>query len=173
MTKGVRRTGKTRTDAERRRLSRASRDARSSPPPGPPAGWAVAWCDGGSRGNPGPAAYAYLIDTAEGVELARAAVAIGVAGAAAAEHRGVLAALERALELGVGRLEVRSDSRLVIERMRGESAPAGVGLGELVRRSRDAAERIGTVRFRWVPRDHNRAADALVDERLHEPAAQG
>jgi ribonuclease H / adenosylcobalamin/alpha-ribazole phosphatase len=176
VTRAARKPGKTRTDAERRRLARAHSRAGAGPEPqAPPPGWAVAWCDGGSRGNPGPAAFAYLIDQAGAGELARAVVGIGVATAATAEHRGVQAALERALSLGLTRVEVRSDSRLVIDRLRGESQPSNPTLKGLVGRSLDAAQRIGAVRFRWVPREHNRAADSLVDASLHDwarPPAQ-
>ena len=148
-------------DAERRRLAKASRAARSAPPT-PRAGFAVLWCDGGSRGNPGPAAIGYLIHSAEGTELARAAEPIGIATAGTAEHRALCAGLGAALTLGLGRLEVRSDSRLLIERMRGEAPVRNPSLLAHQLEATELAARIGSVSYRWVPREHNRAADDLV-----------
>ena len=80
----------------------------------------VLWCDGGSRGNPGPSAIGFvLID--EGVVLAEGAHPIGVATAALAEYRAVLAGLTAALDARVDSLEVRTDSRLLVAHMRGEA----------------------------------------------------
>lgn len=83
-------------------------------------GLPVLWCDGGSRGNPGPAAIGFvLID--DGVVLAEGAHPIGVATAALAEYRAVLAGLTAALDARVDSLEVRTDSRLLVAHMRGEA----------------------------------------------------
>lgn len=164
MTKGVRKAGKTTKDAERRRLakrSRAAAEASRAERPLPP-GWSVLWCDGGSRGNPGPAAYAFVIEAA-GEELASTAVSIGVAMAATAEYRALVAGLEAAAELGLKRVEVRTDSRLVSEHLDGtRQPPRNPALRGLCDRAGELAREIGTVRYRWVPSERNGRADALV-----------
>jgi ribonuclease HI len=165
VTKGVRKAGKTLKDAERRRLARRSRQAESAAaePPAPPPGWAVAWCDGGSRGNPGQAAYAYVIEDADGTVLASAAEKLGIATAATAEYRAVAAALEAAVQLGLDRVEVRTDSRLVAEQLGAtRGAVRNPALARLRDRALEAGARIGSVRYRWVPADANGRAHAMV-----------
>jgi probable phosphoglycerate mutase len=169
MTKGVRRAGKTLKDAERRRLAKRSRG--EYPVPGTayslPPGWAVAWCDGGSRGNPGPAAWAYLIEDGNANVLAAAAESIGVAGAGTAEYRALVAVLEAALGLGLDRVDVRTDSRLVAAQM-GPSPPPlrNPRLAELRERATDLCERIGSVTVRWVPGERNARTDGMVADLL-------
>ena len=169
MTKGVRRAGKTLKDAERRRLARRSRAeyAASGTDHSAPPGWAVAWCDGGSRGNPGPAGAAYLIEGADGAPVASAAEPIGVATVAVAGYRAVVAALEAAVALGIDRLEVRTDSRLVARQLGPAGAPVrSPALRTLVERAVDLGRRVGTVAYRWVPADQNGRADRMVQDML-------
>jgi hypothetical protein len=118
VTKGVRKAGKTLKDAERRRLARRARSGGGAEPAASaPPGFAVVWCDGGSRGNPGPAAYACVIDAADGREVASEAAAIGVATVGTAEYRAVAEGLAAVARLGVDRVEVRTDSRLVVRHL--------------------------------------------------------
>jgi len=168
VTKGVRKPGKTLKDSERRRLARRSRtDAAANAERPPPPGWAVLWCDGGSRGNPGPAAYAFVIESGEGAELATASEPIGVATAGTAEYRAVVAGLEAAAALGLDRVEVRTDSRLVTDGLgSGRGSVRNPALRRLRDRAVEASERIGTVTYRWVPADHNGRADVMVAELL-------
>ena len=154
-------------DGERRRLGKRMRAQRAAAPaPARPDGMAVAWCDGGSRGNPGPAAYGYVIEDAGGAELAREAAALGVATAATAEYRAVHAALERALALGLAALEVRSDSRLLIGHLAGTVRPRNPALAEHGDAIRELAGRVGAVRYSWVPRTGNALADELLADHL-------
>jgi ribonuclease HI len=118
--------------------------------------------DGGSRGNPGPAAIGYVLADAGGAVLAAHGEAIGIAGANVAEYRALLAGLERALAHGLDRVEARCDARLVIEQVTGARDPANPRLRELCAAVRATAERIGTVAFIWVPAEANGAAHALV-----------
>ncbi len=89
--------------------------------------------DGGARGNPGPAAYAYVLEAEDGTVLDARGEAIGVATNNVAEYRALVAGLRRAAEAGVDELEVVSDSELLVKQMRGEyrvkkrSAPGAVG----------------------------------------------
>ena len=149
-------------DSERRRLGKLKRAERAAAAASGSADSAVAWCDGGSRGNPGPAACAYVIEDAAGAELARGVHALGVATAAAAEYRAVEAALERAIELRLEVLEIRSDSRLLIAHLTGETVPRNGALAELGATTRELAGRVGRVRYTWVPRDRNVVADSLL-----------
>lgn len=122
--------------------------------------------DGGSRGNPGPAAIGYVLCAADGTLLASHGEAIGVAGANVAEYRALLAGLERACELGLDRVEARCDARLVVDHVTGGREPANPRLRGLCDAVRDAAERIGSVVVTWVPADANGRAHALVAEAL-------
>ena len=154
-------------DGERRRLGklkRAERARQGSSEQG--AATAVAWCDGGSRGNPGPAAYGYVIADAGGAELARDAGLIGVATAASAEYQGVRAALERSLSLGLKELEVRSDSRLLVAHLNGDTRPRNPALVEHGEAIQELAGRLRTIRYAWVPREGNQLADGLLAARL-------
>ena len=163
MTKGVRKAGKTMKDAERRQLGRRSRGAaatRGSAAAAP--GWAVVWCDGGSRGNPGPAAYAYVIDDGDGREVAAVAAEIGVATVGTAEYRAVAEGLAAAVRLGLERVEVRTDSRLVVRHLAAERPLRNPALAALRERARAAAADLAGVTYRWVPAAENARADALV-----------
>ena len=103
---------------------------------------------------------------ADGTVVAAHGEAIGVAGANVAEYRALLAGLEHAVGLGLERIDARCDSRLVVEHVTGGRDPANPRLRELCRAVRDAAERIGTVVFTWVPAEANGRAHALVAEAL-------
>ena len=163
MTKGVRKAGKTMKDSERRRLARRSRGAAATEGSGAaPPGWAVVWCDGGSRGNPGPAAYAYVIDDADGREVAYDAAAIGVATVGTAEYRAVAEGLAAAARLGLDRVEVRTDSRLVVRHLMAERPLRNPALAALRDRARATADGLAGVTYRWVRADENARADALV-----------
>ncbi len=162
MTKGVRRAGKTTKDAERRRLAKARRAERAPEPPRAPAGTATLWCDGGSRGNPGPAACGFVLEDADGRQLASVATPIGQATVAVAEYRALVAGLHAVADRGLKAVEVRTDSRLVVAQMTGEAPVRSRAVKPLHAEARDLGMRIGTVAYRWVPADQNGAADALV-----------
>jgi ribonuclease H / adenosylcobalamin/alpha-ribazole phosphatase len=164
-----RRRGRAASDAERRALAKAN-GRRKGPPPRPPrAGFALLATDGGSRGNPGPAAIGYVLTGADGRKLAARGEAIGIAGANVAEYRALLAGLEHAARLGLRQVEARCDARLVVDHVTGTREPANPRLQELCASVRDAAERIGTVVFTWVPAEANGRAHALVAEALDPP----
>jgi len=162
----ARRHGQANSDAERRALAKASGRRTGPPPRAPRSGYAVLSTDGGSRGNPGPAAIGYVLAAADGSTLAAYGEAIGVAGANVAEYRALLAGLEHANGLGLDRVEARCDAKLVVEHVTGSREPANPRLRELCGAVRDVAERIGTVVFTWVPAEANGRAHALVAEVL-------
>lgn len=132
----------------------------------PTASRVVVEADGGSRGNPGPAAYGALVRDAESGELiAEAAVAIGRATNNVAEYAGLVAGLRLATEHAPGaRVEVRMDSQLVVEQMKGTWRVKHAGLQPLHAEAREIAP-AGTT-YTWVPRAQNAAADALANRAL-------
>jgi ribonuclease HI len=132
----------------------------------PRPGYAVLATDGGSRGNPGPAAIGYVLTAADGTLLASHSQAIGVAGANVAEYRALLAGLEHARDLGLDKVEARCDARLIVDHVTSTRDPANPRLRALCAAVRDAAQRIGTVVFTWVPAEANGRAHALVAEAL-------
>ena len=122
--------------------------------------------DGGARGNPGPAAYGFVLEGEDGAVLASEGVAIGVATNNVAEYRALLAGLQRALELGVPEVEVVSDSELLVKQMRGEYRVKNEALRELSLEAARLARAIGAVSYTAVRREHNELADRLVNEAL-------
>jgi ribonuclease HI len=122
--------------------------------------------DGGSRGNPGPAAYGYVLETDDGTVLDARGEAIGVATNNVAEYRGLLAGLASALERGIEELEVVSDSELLVKQMRGEYKVKSPSLRELVDEAEFLARKLRRVRYTAVRREHNELADRLVNEAL-------
>jgi len=122
--------------------------------------------DGGARGNPGPAAYGYVLEDDDGEVLDARGEAIGVATNNVAEYSALLAGLRRAAELGVGELEVVSDSELMVKQMRGEYRVKHAGLRVLWEEAQQLARAFATVRYTAVRREHNELADRLVNEAL-------
>ena len=122
--------------------------------------------DGGSRGNPGPAAYGYVLESEDGHVLDARGEAIGTATNNVAEYRGLLAGLESALERGIGELEVVSDSELLVKQMRGEYKVKNEALRALQREAAELAARLDRVTYTAVRRAHNELADRLVNEAL-------
>jgi probable phosphoglycerate mutase len=124
------------------------------------------YTDGGARGNPGPAAAAYVIEADDGAVLAAHGEAIGVATNNVAEYRALVAGLERAATLDVSELDVRSDSELMVKQMRGEYRVKNPALQELQQAAARAARSLGRVTYTHVPREHNELADSLVNQAL-------
>ena len=130
--------------------------------------WLVVACDGGARGNPGPAAIgAVVFDPSDPAPpLAAVSERIGVTTNNVAEYRALIAGLEKALELGVDELEVVSDSELVVKQMRGEYKVKNEALRGLSTQAAGLAARLSKVRYTAVRREHNELADRLVNEAL-------
>ena len=122
--------------------------------------------DGGARGNPGPAAYGYVLETEDGTILDARGAKIGHATNNVAEYRALIAGLEAALSHGVTDLDVVSDSELLVKQMRGEYKVKNAALRELVDEASRVARRIGAVRYTAVRREQNEEADRLVNEAL-------
>jgi ribonuclease HI len=122
--------------------------------------------DGGSRGNPGPAAYGFVLEAEDGTVLDARGEAIGVATNNVAEYSALIAGLERARLLGVTEVEVVSDSELLVKQMRGEYKVKNEALRQLSLEAARLGREIGKVTYTAVRREHNELADRLVNEAL-------
>ncbi|WP_055481304.1 bifunctional RNase H/acid phosphatase [Sphaerimonospora mesophila] len=133
----------------------------------------VVEADGGSRGNPGPAGFGAVVKDAAGRVLAEVAESIGTATNNVAEYRGLIAGLRALLALGAegASVEVRMDSKLVIEQMAGRWKVKHEGLRPLALEAADLARRF-RVTWRWIPREQNGHADRLANEAM-DAAARG
>ncbi|MFI6781976.1 bifunctional RNase H/acid phosphatase [Micromonospora sp. NPDC050276] len=120
--------------------------------------------DGGSRGNPGPAGYGAVVrDPETGEVLAERSESLGTATNNVAEYQGLIAGLTAAAELGAAEVDVRMDSKLVVEQMCGRWQIKHPGLRPLAAQAAALVGRFAAVRFSWIPREQNRHADALAN----------
>jgi ribonuclease H / adenosylcobalamin/alpha-ribazole phosphatase len=133
----------------------------------------VVEADGGSRGNPGPAGYGAVVrDATTGQPLVERAAAMGTATNNVAEYGGLIAGLRAALELGAADVEVRMDSKLVVEQMSGRWQVKHPAMKPLAREAAELVRRLPAVRFTWIPRAQNAHADRLANEAM-DAAAKG
>ncbi len=122
--------------------------------------------DGGARGNPGPAAYGFVLETEDGTVLAAEGEAIGTATNNVAEYTGLIAGLRKTIELQVPDVEVVSDSELMVKQMRGEYRVKNEALRDLYEQAIRLADKLANVEYRHVKRAHNELADRLVNQAL-------
>jgi ribonuclease HI len=122
--------------------------------------------DGGSRGNPGPAAAGAVVATPDGDVVAEASRKIGRASNNVAEYHGLLLGLERALELGATEVEVINDSELIAKQVNGVYKVKHVDMKPLHAAARAALRGFEKWSIRSVPRAQNADADALVNAAL-------
>jgi len=122
-----------------------------------------AWVDGGARGNPGPAGFGARIEDLAGNLVREESGFLGVATNNVAEYRGLIAALQAAVELGASSLEVLADSELMVRQMNGQYRVKNAGLKPLHGEAQKLAARIRRFTIRHVPREENREADRLVN----------
>lgn len=122
--------------------------------------------DGGARGNPGPAGWGVVVQTAEGEPVTELSGGINHATNNVAEYSGLLAALDWCASQGAANVHVRSDSLLLVQQMRGVYKVKHDGLKPLYARARLLADRIGRVTYEHVRREQNRDADRLANEAM-------
>jgi ribonuclease HI len=122
--------------------------------------------DGGSRGNPGPAAIAAVLTTPDGELVEERAERIGRATNNVAEYRALLLGLERARELGATEVEVIGDSQLIVRQVNGQYKVKDAGLKPLHQQAQQALRAFDSWTVRDVRREQNDAADALLNEAL-------
>ncbi|MFC7273472.1 bifunctional RNase H/acid phosphatase [Paractinoplanes rhizophilus] len=129
--------------------------------------------DGGSRGNPGPAGYGAVVRThPTGEVLLERYGALGVTTNNVAEYTGLIEGLSAALELKATEVDVRMDSKLVIEQMSGRWQIKNPGLRPLAASAAELVSKFERVSFEWIPRERNKAADALANRAMDEAAGK-
>ena len=126
---------------------------------------AVAWVDGGARGNPGEAGCGVVVELGDGTREEHS-IYLGHRTNNVAEYAGLLAALSRARELGVSDIRVLSDSLLLVEQMNGGYRVKARHLQPLWLRAQELARGFCTCRCEHVPRAANRDADALANQAM-------
>jgi ribonuclease HI len=129
--------------------------------------------DGGSRGNPGPAAYGVVIRDESGAIVARLKKYIGQNTNNVAEYFGLIAALDYAQTHGLRSLRVESDSELMVKQLRGLYKVKSADLKPLFERAKKMSQTLEFFRIDHVYREQNREADALVNQALDETARPG
>ena len=122
----------------------------------------VVHIDGASRGNPGPAAFAFVIDLPSSSPVEECG-RLGDTTNNIAEYTSLLRALQRARELGLSRLHVHSDSELLVKQMNGEYRVKNTDLRNLFDQAQQLADQFESVRFTHVRREHNKRADELCN----------
>lgn len=131
----------------------------------------VVEADGGSRGNPGPAGYgAVVFDVDRSTVLAERQASIGRATNNVAEYRGLIAGLAAAAEIGADEVDVRMDSKLVVEQMSGRWKVKHPDMIPLAEEARGLARRFSRVKFEWIPRAENAHADRLANAAMDAAA---
>ncbi|MGH3622339.1 MAG: bifunctional RNase H/acid phosphatase [Sciscionella sp.] len=131
----------------------------------------VVEADGGSRGNPGPAGYGAVVRSASSGEvLAERLAALGNTTNNVAEYSGLIAGLEAARDLGASIVDVRMDSKLVVEQMSGRWKIKNQRLQPLALRAGELIRGFARVSFEWIPREQNKYADRLANEAMDAKA---
>lgn len=153
--------------ASSRRKQQPSEESHSSVELPPKGRW-VAYIDGASRGNPGPAACAAWILTSDGVmELGRR---IGNATNNVAEYEALIMVLERALKQGISEVEIRSDSELLVKQNKGEYRAKKPDLVKRLIKAKNLEKKLKYFNITFIPREANKNADRLVNRILDEEA---
>jgi ribonuclease HI len=129
-------------------------------------GWVTAHCDGGARGNPGPAGYGAVVEDESGRVLARLSEFLGVQTNNFAEYSGLLAVLRWALENGHSRVRVVSDSELMVKQMKGVYKVASPTLRPLWEEARKLSKRLEKFEMGHTLRGGNKEADRLANEAM-------
>ena len=131
-------------------------------------GWYTAHCDGGSRGNPGPAGFGAVIENAEGEVVARLSEFLGRQTNNYAEYKGLLAVLGWAIANGARRLRVVSDSELMVRQMKGIYKVKNPGLRPLWAEAQGLARRLEGFKIEHTLRGGNKEADRLANEAMDQ-----
>lgn len=129
----------------------------------PDSGWIQAHCDGGARGNPGPAGFGVYIQAEDGTVLAELSEFIGVKSNNVAEYSGLLASLDYALQNGYARLRVVSDSELMVKQIKGQYKVASPDLRPLYEEAKRRIARLQGFKIEHALRAKNKHADRLAN----------
>jgi ribonuclease HI len=128
------------------------------------------YADGAARGNPGPAAFGWVLDDPEGNPHEDGGETLGVATNNVAEYKGLIEGMRRALEIGVQDIEVRMDSELAVRQMTGIYKVRNAGLKPLFEEARVLSRRFRRFGIAHVRREFNARADACANRALDAPA---
>ena len=128
----------------------------------------VAFADGASRGNPGPASFGAVVLDLDGQELQAVGGAIGRNTNNVAEYRGAIAAVEAALEHGATELELYMDSQLIVRQVEGRYRVKNAQLKPLFDKLVSLLDKLDGFKIRHVPREQNKRADALANAALDD-----
>lgn len=140
----------------------------SQPSETPKGQWFTAHCDGGSRGNPGPAGFGAVIQDPAGQVVARLSQFLGKQTNNYAEYSGLLAVLEWALGNGANRLRVVSDSELMVKQMKGIYKVNHPALRPLWEEARRRCARLDGFEISHTLRGGNKEADRLANEAMDQ-----
>ncbi|HWB32893.1 MAG TPA: ribonuclease HI family protein [Acidobacteriaceae bacterium] len=138
-----------------------------------PAGWIVAHCDGGARGNPGPAGFGAIIHDSDGHVLAELSQFLGIQTNNFAEYSGLLAVLGFALENGHRRLRVVSDSELMVRQIQGAYKVKSPGLKPLYDEARKRIAQLEAFQITHALRHKNKDADRLANQAMDRGMGKG
>ncbi len=138
----------------------------ANPAPDSPTDWFTAHCDGGSRGNPGPAGYGAVIEDPQGHTVAELSEFLGIQTNNFAEYSGLLAVLRWAIKNGAKHLRVVSDSELMVKQMQGKYAVKSPVLKPLFDEAKKLSRRIENFEMRHTLRGGNKVADRLANEAM-------
>ncbi len=125
----------------------------------------TAYCDGASRGNPGPSAHGYVLFSGEEI-VEKHGETIGQGTNNEAEYRGLIEGLNAATKKGASEVEVRSDSELLVKQLNGQYKVMAANLHTLFQKAKKLLEGFSSYEVRHVPRENNKLADALCNEAL-------
>jgi probable phosphoglycerate mutase len=128
--------------------------------------WLTAHCDGGSRGNPGPAGFGAVIEDGRGHVVARLSEFLGIQTNNYAEYQGLLSVLKWALEHGHRKLRVVSDSELMVKQMKGQYKVASPGLRPLWEEAKSLTRRLDGFEMSHTLRGGNKEADKLANDAM-------
>jgi ribonuclease HI len=142
-------------------------------PAAEPSGWYVAHCDGGSRGNPGPAGYGAVVEDPQGRIVARLGEYLGRQTNNFAEYSGLLAVLKWALQNGAKQLKVVSDSELMVKQMKGIYKVKNPGLLPLWEEAKRLAGKLDRFHMAHTLRGGNKEADQLANDAMDRGMGKG
>jgi len=128
--------------------------------------WITGHCDGGARGNPGPAGFGAVLQDASGTILAELSEFLGIQTNNVAEYSGLLAVLEYALAHGHRRLRVVSDSELMVKQIQGKYQVKSPGLRPLYDEARKRIAKLEKFEITHALRHKNKDADRLANEAM-------
>lgn len=126
----------------------------------------IIYADGAARGNPGPASIGVTIKDEQGNLVADISRRIGITTNNQAEYRAIIAALEKAISLGAGYVELRSDSELVVRQISGRYRVKNEALKPLYQKAKQLAASLRGFTITHIPREQNTEADKLANRAL-------